>query len=76
MTTALHRRGRWITEVDCSLDAFRAALDHPTRRDDYPFAESVTDGVLVYDSDRLRSVAATRRRDVQTELLAALSDGP
>ncbi|MET7763580.1 phytanoyl-CoA dioxygenase family protein [Streptomyces sp. NPDC005355] len=68
----------WLSEEDCDLDAFRALVERATDPADHPHASGVERGVLVYDSARLRTAAATPagRRDVQAELVRALSDGP
>ncbi|WP_328437129.1 phytanoyl-CoA dioxygenase family protein [Streptomyces sp. NBC_00444] len=63
----------WLTEQDCDLDAFRALVERTTETADYPHAAAVEQNVLVYDGDRLRD---TNRRDVQAELVRALTDGP
>ncbi|MFG2120114.1 phytanoyl-CoA dioxygenase family protein [Streptomyces sp. NPDC048710] len=63
----------WLSEQDCDLDSFRALLARTTDLAEYPYASSVESGVLVYDSERLR---AGNRRDVQAELVRALTDGP
>ncbi|MGP4091536.1 phytanoyl-CoA dioxygenase family protein [Streptomyces sp. KR55] len=63
----------WLSEQDCDLDAFRALVEQKTDAADYPHAASVEQNVLVYDSDRLRDGS---RRDIQAELVRALSDGP
>lgn len=70
--TAAQRRA-WLSEQDCDLDAFRALVARTTDLADYPYASSVQSDVLVYDSERLR---AGDRRDVQAELVRALTDGP
>ncbi|MEV7395136.1 phytanoyl-CoA dioxygenase family protein [Streptomyces sp. NPDC091215] len=68
----------WLTEADCDLDTFRSLVEEETDTADYPSAEGVQQNVLLYDSDRLRALAATAdgRRDVQSELIRALLDGP
>ncbi|MER5522089.1 phytanoyl-CoA dioxygenase family protein [Streptomyces sp. NPDC002763] len=68
----------WLTEADCDLDALRSLVEQKTDVGDYPSAAGVEQNVLLYDSDRLRSLAATAegRRDVQEELIRALLDGP
>ncbi|SOE07675.1 phytanoyl-CoA dioxygenase family protein [Streptomyces sp. Ag109_G2-15] len=70
--TAAQRRA-WLSEQDCDLDAFRTLVARTTDLADYPYASSVQSDVLVYDSERLR---AGDRRDVQAELVRALTDGP
>ncbi|MFJ9900130.1 phytanoyl-CoA dioxygenase family protein [Streptomyces sp. NPDC091280] len=70
-------RPAWLTEQDCDLDAFRALVERPTDPGDFPYASSVEREVLVYDSDQLRkSVAAGERREVQSELVRAFTEGP
>ncbi|SFF96963.1 phytanoyl-CoA dioxygenase family protein [Streptomyces mirabilis] len=68
----------WLTEADCDLDAFRSLVEQRTDPADHPSAERVEHNVPLYDSDRLRSLAASpqARRSVQDELVRALLDGP
>ncbi|MFI9759131.1 phytanoyl-CoA dioxygenase family protein [Streptomyces sp. NPDC051963] len=63
----------WLSGRDCDLGAFRALVEQKTDAADYPHAASVARNVLVYDSDRLGDVS---RRDLQAELVRALTDGP
>jgi ectoine hydroxylase-related dioxygenase (phytanoyl-CoA dioxygenase family) len=67
----------WFTPEDCRLEEFRALVEVTTDPGDYPFADAVEQGVLVY-GPHLRSQAsdAERRRAVQAELVRALTDGP
>ena len=71
--TAVHRRA-WLSEQDCDLDSFRALVERTTDLAGYPHASSVERNVLVYDAERVR--AGERRRDLQEELVRALTDGP
>ncbi|MFE5189991.1 phytanoyl-CoA dioxygenase family protein [Streptomyces sp. NPDC056628] len=71
--TSAHRPA-WLSERDCDLADFRELVERTTDRADYPYARAVEQGVLVYDSDRLR--AAGDPRDVRAELVRALADGP
>ncbi|KPI10543.1 Phytanoyl-CoA dioxygenase [Actinobacteria bacterium OK074] len=68
----------WLTEADCDLDVFRSLVEQRTDPADHPSAERIEQNVPLYDSDRLRALAATAegRRDVQSELVGALLDGP
>ncbi|MEU9154837.1 phytanoyl-CoA dioxygenase family protein [Streptomyces sp. NPDC048417] len=68
----------WLTEADCDLDSFRSLVERETDTADYSSAERVDQNVLVYDSGRLRHLTVTPdgRRDVQSELIRALLDGP
>jgi len=79
MTTSKLATGRagWFRPEACRLDEFREVVEQATDRADYPYADSVEQGVLVYGS-RLRDHAATpeHRREVQAELARALLDGP
>ncbi|EGX57310.1 hypothetical protein SZN_23486 [Streptomyces zinciresistens K42] len=71
--TSLHRRS-WLSESDCDLAEFRGLVERDTDLADHPYASAVEQGVLVYDSARLR--AAGDRRAVRAALVRALSDGP
>ena len=68
----------WLTEADCDLDAFRTLVEQHTDPADHPSAERVEQNVPLYDSDRLRALAATPegRRTVRSELVRTLLDGP
>ena len=78
MSLTAARSRTWLTEDDCDLDAFRLLVEQDTDPADHPLAERVEQNVPLYDSDRLRSLTATAdgRREVQTELIRALLDGP
>ncbi|MET7686648.1 phytanoyl-CoA dioxygenase family protein [Streptomyces sp. NPDC005483] len=71
--TAVHRRA-WLSEQDCDLDSFRALVERTADPADYPYASSVERNVLLYDAERVRG--AEDRREVQEELVRALTDGP
>ncbi|MFJ7016994.1 phytanoyl-CoA dioxygenase family protein [Streptomyces sp. NPDC101117] len=71
--TSVHRPV-WLSERDCDLADFRELVERSTDRAGYPYARAVEQGVLLYDSDRLR--AADDPRDVRAELVRALADGP
>jgi ectoine hydroxylase-related dioxygenase (phytanoyl-CoA dioxygenase family) len=79
MTTSKFATGRagWFRPEDCRLDELREVVEQATDPADYPYADSLKQGVLVYGS-RLRDHAAApeRRREVQAELARALLDGP
>src|SRR3954469_23432935 len=67
----------WFTAADCRLEDFRAVVETPTDRADYPYADEVRENVLVY-GPRLHNHSSTPegRREVQAELARALADGP
>ena len=71
--TAVHRRA-WLSEQDCDLDSFRALVERTADPADYPHAAAVERNVLLYDTERVRG--AKDRREVQEELVRALTDGP
>lgn len=75
-STGSTRRGAFIDESDCSLDDFRAAVARTTDAADYPHATEIRSNVPVYTAAALDGTDDGRRRAVQTELIAALSDGP
>ncbi|GAA3176535.1 hypothetical protein GCM10020255_068020 [Rhodococcus baikonurensis] len=67
----LHRK-------DCNIDAFAALVTHETDLADYPYADSVADGVLLYRSDSLveQSANSDIRAEIQDEIARALLTGP
>lgn len=67
----------WYTAADCDLDEFRGVVEVATQPADYPHAESVEQGVLVYGA-AVRDVPASgpARRALQAELARALAEGP
>ncbi|MGW2524932.1 phytanoyl-CoA dioxygenase family protein [Streptomyces sp. NPDC001617] len=70
--TAVQHRA-WLSEQDCDLDSFRALVERTADLADYPHALAVERNVLLYEAER---VLAAPRRDVQEELVRALTDGP
>ncbi|MFE9444720.1 phytanoyl-CoA dioxygenase family protein [Streptomyces sp. NPDC006602] len=71
--TSVQRRA-WLSERDCDLADLRSLVERPTDLADYPYAASAERGVLIYDSARLRG--AEDPREVQAELVRALTGGP
>ncbi|MFJ2261018.1 phytanoyl-CoA dioxygenase family protein [Streptomyces sp. NPDC087844] len=78
MSSTLSGPRTWLSVHDCDLDGFRALVERGTDAADYPYAAAVERNVLLYDSESLRAEVRTPegRRDVQTELVRALADGP
>ncbi|WP_340374103.1 phytanoyl-CoA dioxygenase family protein [Streptomyces sp. SS7] len=72
------RSRTWLTEEDCALDVFRSLVEQRTDPADHPSALRIEQNVPLYDSGRLRELTATAegRREVQSELVRALLDGP
>lgn len=70
-------RGRFGA-ADCDVTEFAELVATETRLEDYPHADRVEQGVLVYDSAALRSATATDegRLAVESELARAWSEGP
>jgi len=69
----------WLTAADCRLEDLQELLTRSrTDAADYPFAGEVVRDVLVYDGDRVRELGAdpATRRELQAELVRALTDGP
>jgi ectoine hydroxylase-related dioxygenase (phytanoyl-CoA dioxygenase family) len=60
----------WFTAADADLEDFRAVCEQKTELSDYPHAIDVVENVLIYPG-RLE-----KTRDVQSELVRALMDGP
>jgi ectoine hydroxylase-related dioxygenase (phytanoyl-CoA dioxygenase family) len=67
----------FLSQDDCNLTDFVELLRTGTELADYPYADAVNEGVLIY-SRRLLPLLDTeaQRRDVQAEIARALSDGP
>jgi len=67
-----------LKESDCSVADFAEVVSAATDIADFPHADSVEQGVLVYDSATLRRavVSADGRVEVEGELVRALTDGP
>ncbi len=67
----------WLTASDCDVDDLLQVVQVRTDAADFPYADEVRDGVLVYGR-RLGDAAwnGERRREVQAELARALSVGP
>jgi hypothetical protein len=67
----------WFRSEDCRLEDFCAVVETRTDVSDYPHAEEVRQGVVVYGTDLQERLAAPAdRRAVQAELSRALLDGP
>jgi ectoine hydroxylase-related dioxygenase (phytanoyl-CoA dioxygenase family) len=67
----------WYTTETCDLREFADLVEQTTDAADYPHADEVVQGVLVYGA-RLRRAAEDpeERRGAQSELARALSEGP
>ncbi|MEU2618145.1 phytanoyl-CoA dioxygenase family protein [Streptomyces sp. NPDC007157] len=74
MSLAAEQGRAWLSEQDCDLETFRALVERTTDPAAYPHASAVEHNVLVYDSERLRTVDTPQ--GVRTELVRALTDGP
>ncbi|MBY5834683.1 phytanoyl-CoA dioxygenase [Rhizobium leguminosarum] len=68
----------WLSEDACDLDEFRALAEKTTVLADYPSASAVEKNVLVYDSRKVMTAAATPegRRAVLAEICEAFGEGP
>ncbi|SFC37850.1 Ectoine hydroxylase-related dioxygenase, phytanoyl-CoA dioxygenase (PhyH) family [Nocardioides terrae] len=67
-----------LRAADCRLEDLVEVVSEPTRAADYPHAETIEQGVVVYDSARLRDGLATEAGHdaVASELVHALAEGP
>ncbi|MFJ9344925.1 phytanoyl-CoA dioxygenase family protein [Streptomyces sp. NPDC101237] len=74
MSLAAEQDRAWLSGQDCDLDTFRALVERTTDPAGYPHAAAVEQGVLVYDSERLRARDASH--GIRSELVRALTDGP
>ncbi|MBY3369868.1 phytanoyl-CoA dioxygenase family protein [Rhizobium laguerreae] len=68
----------WLSEDACDLDEFRALAERTTTLADYPSASAVEKNVLIYDSRKVMTAAATPegRRAVLAEICDAFGEGP
>ena len=68
----------WYEPADCNLADFVEVVSTPTDPADYPHAERIEQGAVVYDAATLTDECAdpTARRIVQAELARVLLDGP
>ncbi|MBY5334992.1 phytanoyl-CoA dioxygenase [Rhizobium leguminosarum] len=68
----------WLSEDGCDLDEFRALAEKTTALADYPSASTVEKNVLIYDSRKVMTAAATPegRRAVLAEICDAFGEGP
>ncbi|MBY3312516.1 phytanoyl-CoA dioxygenase family protein [Rhizobium laguerreae] len=68
----------WLSEDACDLDEFRALAEKTTALTDYPSASAVEKTVLIYDSRKVMTAAATPegRRAVLAEICDAFGEGP
>jgi ectoine hydroxylase-related dioxygenase (phytanoyl-CoA dioxygenase family) len=78
MTEGVRLAPGYLAEDDCRLADFIDVVGEQTDLADYPHADAVERGVLVYDSARLRKGIAgpDGRRETGAELARALNDGP
>jgi len=78
MTKGVRLAPGYLAEDDCRLADFIDVVGEKTDLADYPHADAIERGVLVYDSARLRKEIAgpEGRRDAEAELARALDDGP
>jgi len=76
-STARRQSPVWLRGEDCDIADFRALVEVGTELADYPHADAVERGVLIY-GERLRAELASGAdlRDVKAELVHALMDGP
>lgn len=61
----------WFDAAACSLDEFRALVERPTDIADYPHADRVEQGVVVYDG-----ASVSWSREYLAEIGTVLSNGP
>jgi len=68
----------WLDPSGCDITEFRSVVEVPTDITDYPHAQSVETGIVLYEAGRLAEATRTSfdRRAVQAELAEALFKGP
>ena len=77
-TTTSPSSSGFLQAEDCHLEDLLEVIGAGTDLADYPHADSVAQGVLVYDSAALRDamIDDESRRGVRAEVGRALADGP
>ena len=72
------REAAWFDASACRVDDLAAIIARASEAGDFPRADTVEQGIPVYDCARLRTDARTpaQRRDWMTEWIDVLSDGP
>ncbi|PWK80681.1 ectoine hydroxylase-related dioxygenase (phytanoyl-CoA dioxygenase family) [Lentzea atacamensis] len=77
MSAPLFQSPNWFSSADCDLASFRAVVEQVTDIGDYPHADSVDQGVLIYgEKCDATALAGAGRAEVQAELANALGTGP
>lgn len=68
----------WFTAADCDVTQFARLVEQPINLADFPFASSLEQGVLIYDSSAIRPLLSQEsdRRAVMAEMARALNTGP
>jgi ectoine hydroxylase-related dioxygenase (phytanoyl-CoA dioxygenase family) len=73
--TATHSAAR-LRAADCRLEDLVDIVSVETRAADHPHAETIEQGVVVYDSAALRRAVVSDDDAVRAELVHALAEGP
>lgn len=78
MDSASNPRNVWLSEADCSLDAFRCLVERVTDPATVPHARTVMSNVPVYDGDDVRRIARDEpaRRALMAEWVDVMLNGP
>lgn len=67
----------WFTEADCKLSEFQAMVEQTTDVRDFPCADRVDQGALVYgDKHDFLTLTESDRAAIRTEFARALGQGP
>jgi ectoine hydroxylase-related dioxygenase (phytanoyl-CoA dioxygenase family) len=78
MDSAANPRSVWLSDADCSLDAFRRLVERTTDPATVPHARTVRSNVPVYDGDDVRRIARDEpaRRALMAEWVDVMLNGP
>lgn len=71
----MERSNSWLRAEDCSIDEFVELVAVEASIDDYPHAERIEKGAVIYDSEALRASASTPQ-EITSEIADVLLDGP
>ena len=73
---AYQKEAGWLKTDEWSLKDIEPYLAVDTNIDDYPFASEIIKRVVVYDRNNLPLEDSAKRRQLLTEFMTVLKEGP
>lgn len=71
----MERSNTWLRAEECSIDEFVSLVEVEASADDYPHADRIEKGAVVYDSAALRASKSTPQ-EITAEIADVLLNGP